>query len=293
MMLSFQSRAIELKYRAYFNVQHFYNDRPALAIGIIVGIYTMLRVRASQTLWIPRGPFYLLVILEKVIHAYFILAQPSMFIRHRTLVLSALRIVNMVSGDMYCSFWASDVDLTKPARFYGIALGNGGNIICLLFWAIFNITPSGWYLGLQLLHVAKCFYEAPKSVERLQPYLHHLTPLKNWVHRSPVTLLLHPSDLSERTLLLYIWAVLRVLVGLVLPCSFVYRCQLQSRRLWRYAELKRTEERRSMDGNESAANVQEGMKLLPVWKLYLPHMVIALIVAAVSGHDAKLLALMF
>lgn len=86
---------------------------------------------------------------------------------------------------------------------------------------------------------------------------------------------------------------LQVLVGLVLPCSYVYRCQLQSRRRWRYAELKRGEECRSMEGKESAAMIGRSMKLLPVWKLYLPHMVIALIVAAVSGHDAKLLPLMF
>ncbi len=86
---------------------------------------------------------------------------------------------------------------------------------------------------------------------------------------------------------------LQVLVGLVLPCSYVYRCQLQSRRSWRYAELKRGEECRSMEGKESAAMIGRSMKLLPVWKLYLPHMVIALIVAAVSGHDAKLLPLMF
>ena len=84
-----------------------------------------------------------------------------------------------------------------------------------------------------------------------------------------------------------------MVVGLVLPCSYVYCCQLQSRRLWRRVELKRDEERRSMDGDESATKTGTGMKLLPVWKLYLPHMVIALIVATVSCHDAKLLPLMF
>lgn len=87
--------------------------------------------------------------------------------------------------------------------------------------------------------------------------------------------------------------LVQVLVGLVLPCSYVYRCQLQSRRLWRRAELQRDEERRSTDGSEPAAKFGTGLKLLPVWKLYLPHMIIALIAAAVSGHDAKLLQLMF
>ena len=86
---------------------------------------------------------------------------------------------------------------------------------------------------------------------------------------------------------------LQVLVGLVIPCSYVYRCQLASRRLWRHAELKRDEERRSTDGDESGTKTGTGMKLLPVWKLYLPHMVLALIAAIVSGHDAKLLPLMF
>ncbi len=86
---------------------------------------------------------------------------------------------------------------------------------------------------------------------------------------------------------------LQVLVGLVLPCSYVYRCQLASRRLWRHAELKRGVERRSTDGDESGSETVTGMKLLPVWKLYLPHMVVALIAAIVSGHDAKLLPLMF
>lgn len=87
---------------------------------------------------------------------------------------------------------------------------HGFKDVCHWRRAIFNITPSGWYLGLQLLHVAQCFYEAPKSIERLQPYLYHLGPLKNWVNRSPVTSLLHASGLSERAILLYIWAVLRV-----------------------------------------------------------------------------------
>lgn len=87
--------------------------------------------------------------------------------------------------------------------------------------------------------------------------------------------------------------ILQVLVGLVLPCSYVYCCQLQSRRLWRRAELKRDKERRSTDGNESATKTGTGLKLLPVWKLYLPHMILALIAATVSGHDAKLLPLMF
>lgn len=88
--------------------------------------------------------------------------------------------------------------------------------LCRLCRAIFNVTPSGWYLGLQLFHVAKCFYEAPKSMERLQPYLYHLRPLKKWVNKSPVTLLLHASGLSELALLLYIWAVLRVCT-----CQFI------------------------------------------------------------------------
>lgn len=164
-MLCFQSRESELKYRAYFNAQQFSNDRLALAIGIICGTYTVLRVWASQTLWIPRGFFYLLVSIEKVVASdfftvdlvsercmyvlaathcpvphtqvilgYYILGQPSIFIRYRTMILSGLRIVNMMSGDMYSSFWAGNVDLTKSANFYGIALGNGGNIMCLLFW---------------------------------------------------------------------------------------------------------------------------------------------------------------
>ncbi len=51
----------------------------------------------------------------------------------------------------------------------------------------------------------------------MQPYLYHLTPLKNWVNTSPIIFLLHPGGMSERTLLLCIWAILRV--RLCLPSS--------------------------------------------------------------------------
>lgn len=41
--------------------------------------------------------------------------------------------------------------------------------------------------------------------------------------------------------------LLQVLVGVVLPYSYMYRCQLQLRRLWHYEELKRDKERRLID----------------------------------------------
>lgn len=84
-----------------------------------------------------------------------------------------------------------------------------------------------------------------------------------------------------------------MLVGIVLPCSYVYRCQLQSRRLWRQEVLHREELRRWMDGDKPAAEFGIGMRLLPVWKLYVPHMVVALVAATVAGHSVGLLARMF
>lgn len=76
------------------------------------------------------------------------------------------------------------------------------------------MTPSTWHLGLQLLHAAKCSFEAPKNMDVLQPYLYHLTPLKNWVN---TIFLLHPGGVSERSLLLCIWAILRVRLCLLSP----------------------------------------------------------------------------
>ena len=86
---------------------------------------------------------------------------------------------------------------------------------------------------------------------------------------------------------------MQVLVGVVLPCSYVYRCQLASRRLWRRQVLRREELRRWMDGEKPAANFGAGMRLLPVWKLYVPHMIIALIAVTAAGHNSGLLAYMF
>ena len=87
--------------------------------------------------------------------------------------------------------------------------------------------------------------------------------------------------------------LMQVLVGVVLPCSYVYRCQLASRRLWRREVLRREKLRRWTDDDKPVAEFGVGMRLLPVWKLYVPHMVIALIAATAAGHDAGLLAHMF
>ncbi|CAL8466367.1 g5903 [Coccomyxa elongata] len=148
----------------------------------------------------------------------------------------------------------------------------------------------------------------------MQPYLYHLTPLKNWVNTSPTIFLLHPGGMSERSLLLCIWAILRVLVGIVqlcvpppagvaaavavlvgvvLPCSYVYHCQLASRRLWRREVLRREELRRWLDGDKPEAEFGAGMRLLPVWKLYVPHIVLVLIAATAAGHNLGLVACMF
>lgn len=81
---------------------------------------------------------------------------------------------------------------------------------------IFDITPSTWHLGLQLLHTAKGLHEAPKRIERLQPYLYRITPLTKWVNRCLTMSVLHPGGSSERSLLLYIWAILRVRTQI--PC---------------------------------------------------------------------------
>ena len=62
---------------------------------------------------------------------------------------------------------------------------------------LFDMTPSTWHLGLQLLHTAKGLHEAPKNIERLQPYLYHITPFKNWANSSLLMSVLHPGGLSE------------------------------------------------------------------------------------------------
>ena len=47
-------------------------------------------------------------------------------------------------------------------------------------------------------------------MSQLEPYLYHLIPVKNGVNALPLMPLLFPDGMSERTLLLSIWAVLRV-----------------------------------------------------------------------------------
>jgi hypothetical protein len=75
---------------------------------------------------------------------------------------------------------------------------------------VYDITPSNWYLGLQVLHAAKCAYEASRNLTRLEPYLYHLIPLKNWVNASVPISLMYPEGFSERGLLLSIWDILQV-----------------------------------------------------------------------------------
>ncbi|EIE19923.1 hypothetical protein COCSUDRAFT_44326 [Coccomyxa subellipsoidea C-169] len=107
-------------------------------------------------------------------------------------------------------------------------------------------------------------------MRQLELYLYHLIPLKNGVNALPLMPLLFPDGMSERTLLLSIWAVLWVGVGVLLPCSYVYSCQLSSRRLWRRAELKRQHLRQLPYGKCPAAKFDASMNLVPVWTEYLP-----------------------
>jgi hypothetical protein len=85
----------------------------------------------------------------------------------------------------------------------------------------------------------------------------------------------------------------QVCVGVVLPCSYVYSCQLRSRRQWRRNELTREEHRRWVNGKCPAAKVDPSMKLVPVWKMYLPHIATVLLAATVAGHDLQQLTVMF
>ena len=85
----------------------------------------------------------------------------------------------------------------------------------------------------------------------------------------------------------------QVCVGVVLPCSYVYSCQLRSRRQWRRDELEREDHRRCVNCQGPAAKHDPSMKLVPVWKKYLPHVATVLLAATVAGHDLQLLTLMF
>ncbi|BDA51276.1 hypothetical protein COCOBI_18-1530 [Coccomyxa sp. Obi] len=279
-------------------------------LTIVVAIYILQRLYGTQVEWDYKSRYTVVLIGERVVPAYFLWLRPDLFIQHRTLIISVLHVAHMISGDAFGSFWPAEADFSQPLQFYTMAFVSAGNMLNLLFWGLFDITPSTWHLGLQLLHTAKGLHEAPKRMERLQvPVPHHsfeelgkqksshVSAAPWWLVGAfpPPLYLGHPpgSLYSAWAQQLRLVRFNHVLVGLVLPCSYVYSCQLQSRRLWRRAELKRDEERRSTDGNESAAKFGAGMKLLPVWKLYLPHMVIALIAATVSGQDPKLLHLMF
>ncbi len=70
----------------------------------------------------------------QIIPAYFLWIQQGLFIRHRTLIYSILRVLHMLSGDLHSFFWAADADLTRPEQFYMMAFCNGGNLLVLLFW---------------------------------------------------------------------------------------------------------------------------------------------------------------
>lgn len=70
----------------------------------------------------------------QVIPGYFLWVRQDLYVRHRTLIYSTLRVLHMLSGDLYGSFWAADVDLTKPSQFYMMAFVLGGNLLVLLFW---------------------------------------------------------------------------------------------------------------------------------------------------------------
>lgn len=70
----------------------------------------------------------------QIFPAYFLWMRHDILIQHRTLIYSTLRILHMVSGDLFCSFWPADTDLSRPLHFYTMGVVNGGNLLALLFW---------------------------------------------------------------------------------------------------------------------------------------------------------------
>ncbi len=70
----------------------------------------------------------------QIFPAYFLWMRHDLLIQYRTLIYSIMRILHMVSGDLFCSFWLADTDMSQPLQFYTMGVVNGGKLLAMFFW---------------------------------------------------------------------------------------------------------------------------------------------------------------
>ncbi|CAL8470446.1 g9988 [Coccomyxa elongata] len=291
--MEFKNRSHEEGFEVFFAERHVRWDLFVSCFSwmqYIPALVSIWRNRSFRSpIWL--AAFAALYSAEKVIPTAMILFKKEAYIRHRTSISAVVRLLKMWTCDAFLSCWMdySDKNSFREWTLLGTLFAN--NWISMMNWGLLHPTPDSCWLALHVGHLALLLWRQPSSLRQLEGGLHHLAPLTGVVNAMGAKLGMGPF--SGRDVLFWVWLLLEVIGGFVLPLWLTYRMQLSSRRQWRRGFLKRHAESprggSSSSGGPSTPDRDPGLDIWPTWTLFLPQSAALLVLSFVAGHDFKLL----